>query len=271
MVSGGHRWNLISFTLMKRYRAIPEYYDFEYAHQEMLQQDVPFFLDHLSPRRSVLELAVGTGRAAIPIAQAGHRVVGIDDDPAMLDIARRKRDAVGLTERQLELAGGDVRRFDLGRTFDWITILFNTFMVFTTLKEQDQVLAAVGRHLKPRGRLWIDIYQPNLALLAQEVSKDLEPMTFYVPRYDRTVFKTTEVRRDPSRQVQRVIFHYLWFDRHGQEHRQRREFDLTFMFPREMQLLLERHGLRIEHLYGNYDGGKITADSPRLIVCCRRR
>ena len=51
-------------------------------------------------RQTVLELAVGTGRAAIPIAQAGHRVVGVDYAADMLAIARRKRDAVGLTERR---------------------------------------------------------------------------------------------------------------------------------------------------------------------------
>lgn len=254
---------------MKRYRAIPDYYDFEYAHQDMLQQDVPFFLDHLPPRQSILELAVGTARAAIPLAQAGHRLLGIDDDPRMLAIARHKRDALGLKERQLQLVQADVRQFELGRRFDWITIFFNTFLVFTTLEQQDQVLSAVRRHLKPKGRLWIDIFQPNLALLAQDVSTDLEPMTFYVPRYDRTVFKTTEVRRDPARQIQRVIFHYTWFDNLGQEHRQRTEFDLTFLFPRELQLLLERHGLKLEHLYGNYDGSTLTADSPRMIACCR--
>jgi len=42
------------------------------------------------------------------------------------------------------------------------------------------------------------------------------------------------------------------------------------MFPRELQLLLERNGLRIEHLYGNYDGSAITPDSPRIIASCAR-
>src|SRR5437763_1838120 len=81
---------------MSRYRAIADYYDAEYADHPMLDRDVPFFLGHL-PRKSqrVLELACGTARAAIPIAQAGHRVVGVDYAPEMLEIARHKRDAVG--------------------------------------------------------------------------------------------------------------------------------------------------------------------------------
>jgi ubiquinone/menaquinone biosynthesis C-methylase UbiE len=57
---------------MSHYKAIAEYYDAEYEHQTMLEHDVPFFLGHLPKKKqSVLELATGTGRAAIPVAQAG--------------------------------------------------------------------------------------------------------------------------------------------------------------------------------------------------------
>src|SRR5687768_5318022 len=115
---------------MPKYRAIPEYYDAEYEHQEMLDKDVPFFLKHLRRKQSVLELAVGTGRAAIPIAQAGHRVVGTDHHPAMLKLAQQKRDAVGLKPSQLELIEQDILDLKLGRKFDWICLLFNTFLLF---------------------------------------------------------------------------------------------------------------------------------------------
>jgi len=255
---------------MKRYKAIPEYYDPEHAHHEMLENDVPFFLSHTSPGQNILELAVGTGRAAITIAQAGHRVVGVDFDQAMLDIAVRKRDGLGLGDRQLSLIRGDVLRLDLGRPFDWVCIFFNTFMTFTTLREQDHALQAVRRHLKPRGRFWLDVFQPNPAILAEHESKDLEPVAFYVPEFDRTVAKTIEVRRDLARQNQRVTFHYTYFDARGREHHQRTEFDITFMFSRELQLLLERNGLAIEDIYGNYDGSRLNADSPRMIACCKR-
>ena len=53
----------------------------------------------------------------------------------------------------------------------------------------------------------------------------------------------TDVRRMPE-QVQRVTFRYTWFDAGGREHHQRVEFDMTWLFPRELRLLLERNGLR---------------------------
>ncbi|HEX4056672.1 MAG TPA: class I SAM-dependent methyltransferase [Tepidisphaeraceae bacterium] len=257
---------------MKTYRAIAEYYDAESEHHAMLRQDVPFLLGHL-PRRSqtIMELAVGTGRAAIPLAQAGHRVVGVDYARDMLAIARGKRDAAGISPRNLSLVRADVLRLKLRRKFDWVVLLFNTFLGFPTLKGQDALLQGVAAHLKRGGKFWLDIFQPNLALIATPRSKNLDPVLFHVPKLNRSVFRTTSVERDPAAQIQLVTFHYQWFDDRGREHRQKVAFTLTFVFPRELQLLLERNGLAIEKLYGNYDGSPLTADSPRMIALCRRR
>ncbi len=230
---------------------------------------VPFLLKHLKPKESILELAVGSARAAIPFAQAGHRVVGIDNDPAMLRLATQKRNSVGLKENQLRLINQDILHLNLKQKFDWIILLFNTFLIFTTLEQQDRALQRIRRHLKPTGRFWLDIFQPNLALIAQDESTNLQPKTFYVPSLDRTVFRSTDVRRDPASQIQRVTFNYLWFDKDGQQIHQKRTFNLTFLFPRELRLLLERNGLQIEKLYGNYDGSKLNANSPRMIASCR--
>ena len=257
------------------YRAIAAYYDPEYAHYDWLAQDVPYFLERLKRdgRQRVLEVAVGTGRAGIPLAQAGHRVLGVDYDPDVLEIARRKRDAVGLGDRELELVRGDATALELDAPrFDWACILFNTFLNFTTLERQDAVLQGVRRHLKRgTGRLWLDVFNPNPALLAEDRSEGLDPFIFYVPEYERTVYKTTDVRREMGRQVQRVTFRYQWFDRDGVLHREQRAFELTFMFPRELQLLVERNGFELESLHGDYDASEVTARSPRLIACCRAR
>jgi SAM-dependent methyltransferase len=256
---------------MKRYRAIAEYYDFENERLPWLLRDVPFFLDHLPKRRrlDVLELACGTGRAAIPIAQAGHRVVGIDYAPEMLAIARRKRDAVGLGERELNLVPANALELDLHRKFDVVAIFFNTFLAFTTLAEQDRLLAVVRRHLKRGGTFWLDVFQPNLSILSHDINKGIEAAVFYVPALERTVYTDCDLRVDPSRQLQHVTFNYRWFDARGFERREKREFELTFLFPRELQILLERNGFRLEKLFGDYDGVPMDADSPRMIARCR--
>ena len=175
----------------------------------------------------------------------------------------------GLTNRQLQFLKADILHLKLRQKFDCILLLFNTFLIFTTTQDQDRALQAIRRHLKPAGRFWLDIFQPDLKLVAEDESKNLQPKMFYVPHLDRTVFRSTDVRRDPASQVQRITFNYIWFDREGREIREKRSFNLTYIFPRELRLLLERNGLTIEKMYGNYDGSKLNANSPRMIVCCK--
>jgi SAM-dependent methyltransferase len=254
---------------MKRYKAIAAYYDAENQRHEMLKHDVPFFLGQLPKRRQdILELAVGTGRAAIPLAQAGHRVVGVDYVEDMLAIARRKRDGVGLTDRRLKLIRQDALKLNLGQRFDWIFILFNTLLAFTTIEELDTLLQNVRRHLKPRGRFWLDIFNPDHAMLAREQERGIDRDAFFVPEFERTVYRQTDITRDMAKQVMRVTSRYTWFDAFGRERRERFDFDMTCIFPRELQLLLERNGLRIEELWGNYNGSKFNKISPRMIARC---
>ena len=61
-----------------------------------------------------------------------------------------------------------------------------------------------------------------------------------------------------------------WFETDGEDHHEQIRFQLTYLFPRELRLLLERNGFAVEHLWGDYDGSEVRSDSPRLIACGRR-
>lgn len=255
------------------YRAIPEYYDAEYESNDVLDHDVPFMLRHMPRcRRRVLELCCGTARASIPVAQAGHQVVGVDYDPRLLRIADRKRESVGIESSDLSFVCQNVLNLKLTDRFDFIFLLFNTFLVFTTRQSQDRLLNRVARHLNPGGRFWVDIFYPDLGLLAEPHHPHCDSTTFYVHELDRSVHRTTEIRRsqkDP--QVQEMTFHYTWADSNGRLHHQTIEFELTWMFPRELQRVLECHGFEVEHVYGDYSGRPITPESSRIIVSARKR
>ncbi|MFN4243544.1 MAG: class I SAM-dependent methyltransferase [Tepidisphaerales bacterium] len=257
------------------YRAIPAYYDAEYAHLPYLQTDVPFLLRHL-PRRPqrILELAVGTGRAAIPLAEAGHRVVGVDNDPAMLERAEAKRRISAVSPRRLKLVCGDIRtyRHPGGRQrFDAVLLLFNTLLAFPDIDQLDAVLATAAYHLRPGGLLWVDVFNPDFGQLAHGPLTGLDPVTFYVPELDRTVTRWTDLEdiSPPAFQRRRVTFHYRWFDRGRERHRAVR-FDMTWLLPRELQVLLQRHGLVLRQLWGDHDGSPVSHDSPRLIAAARK-
>lgn len=259
----------------RTYKAIAEYYDPEYAHLDYLQKDVPFVLGHLGPRpKRVLELAVGTARAAIPIAESGHKVLGIDYDPAILAIARRKRDFIGLSPKQLDLQVADMRSFRGLKPFDAVLLLFNTFLTLTTTSAQIQLLRNCRHNLKRNGRLFLDLFNPNLPLIAERFSFGLDPITFHVPSLDlpqgRTVSRTADLedRETPDRQTRLVTFHYRWF-RNGNERYRKVAFEMTWIFPRELTLLLTQSGFELELLAGDYDGSGLSTDSSRIIAIAR--
>ncbi len=263
--------NLYAVKAMK-YGQLTEFYDAENAEHDMLQEDVPFFLGQLPRRRQrILELACGTGRAAIPLAQAGHSVTGIDFDPAMIRLAQQKAKSVGLSSRVLDLRVGDALTLRLGKRFDWVCIFFNTFLAFATLEQQDACLQVARRHLRKGGRLFLDILQPNVGLLGQERSRELDPHLFFAPNLGTSVLKTIDVDRDPSKQLEKVTFRYRWHDADGRRRERTMRFAMTFIFPRELRILLERNGFEVEHLWGNYDGSALDADSPRMIVRAKQK
>ena len=254
----------------KSYRAIAAYYDAEYAHVEMLHRDVPFFLRQLNRKRhDILEIACGTGRATIPMAQAGHRVVGFDYHAEMIEIAKRKRDGVGMTDRELKLRVADATKFNFAERFDRACVFFNTLLAFTTTESQDAVLTNIRRHLRPQGRLWIDVFNPDIVRLARESEDGIDPATFFVHSLGRSVHQTVDAKRSTFDQIMSMTFHYRWHDAEGEEKHERVAFDMTWIMPREMRLLLERNGFEIEQTFGDYDGSAVSDRSPRLIVQAR--
>lgn len=255
---------------MSSYRAMAEFYDAEYDADPQTADDAAFLIGQL-PKKSqrILELGVGTGRLAIPLAQAGHKVTGVDNAADVLAVAKRKRDAVGLSDAQLNLRRSSIERLSLGQTFDHAVIVFNTFLLFTTLPQQMKVLSAIRNHLSPGGSLWIDIFNPDLSILAEPEIVDMQPLTFFVDSLGLTVSKTTSVRRMQS-QVQEVTFHYQWFEPDGTHKQEHVSFELTWMMPRELLLLLDSAGFRTRLMCGDYDGSVVLPDSPRLIVRATR-
>ena len=256
---------------MSTYRAISDFYDDEYADLGMLHEDVGFFLSSIRKSRSdVLLLACGTGRAAIPVALAGHRVLGVDIDPAMLAIAANKRDSSAIESKSLAFEQGDLLDWSCSRRFDQAAILFNSFLLFTTLADQDRVLQNAHRHLKKGGQLWIDIFNPDLARIADEDAHNADVRIFHSREINTTVQRLTHICQTSKPQVRETIFEYHWFDSKQKRRTKKIRFELTWFFERELILLLERNGFKIEHTFGDYDGSEITSDSPRVIVQARK-
>jgi SAM-dependent methyltransferase len=122
-------------------------------------EDIPFYVDlALHAGGPVLEVGVGSGRVAVPMAVAGVRVVGVDSSPVMLELARERAAPHGVT---LELVEADMRDLpDLG-TFALVTVPFRAFLHLRDDEERLAVLRALRERLRPGGTLAFDVFHPD--------------------------------------------------------------------------------------------------------------
>jgi ubiquinone/menaquinone biosynthesis C-methylase UbiE len=102
---------------------------------------------------NILEIACGTGRMTIPLAQVGAAITGLDLSPAMLEVARRKSARLS----QIRWVEAGMRNFDLGEQFDLILSPGHSFQFMLTADEQLECLETLKRHLAPGGILIIHI------------------------------------------------------------------------------------------------------------------
>lgn len=221
--------------------------------------DVEYFAGLARRCRTVLELACGTGRVTAPMAEAGASVVGLDASAAMLEAASKRIAALPAAARKrVTLAQGDMRGFDLGRTFPLIVIPYRAFSHLIEVPDQRACLECCREHLAPRGRLVVNLFDPNLKVLAFSLtpagSSVRQLRELETPDGGRIL---VTVARTPCPEEQRFQENWIYeaFDRDGRSlWRRCRQIHLRYFYRYEMEHLFERCGLRVEKLEGGFCG-----------------
>lgn len=214
---------------------------------------------------SALEMGCGTGRVLIPLAATGCRVTGVDNSPALLALARRKAEQAGVTAR-LQLFEDDLRSFALPeKGFDFAFCVSNTLMHLNTQADQLAALRIAHRHLRPGGRLLIDLFNPDIPHLTaisgvQELADRWED-----EERGATVLKWVVRQVDVAQQLQETTFIYESIFSDGRVEKAVLPFTLRFLWPSEGELLLEKAGFRVEEIWGDCDGNEYDNDSEHLI------
>lgn len=216
---------------------------------------------------AVLELACGTGRLTIPIAQAlahdaARPVTGLDLSPTMLDAARRKATDAGV---DVELVQGDMRTFSLGRRFGTIFVAFNSLLHLTTNDALGDCFARVREHLAPNGAFAFDVFNPSIQSIARAPDERTTQTRLPDPELGEIHVETT-VNYDAATQVNHATWH---LSAPGRPNYLTIPLHLRCIFPQELPMLLAANGFRLEKRYGDFGDEPFTSESPRQVCVCR--
>jgi SAM-dependent methyltransferase len=239
-------------TLNDPYASIADLYDFAY---EDFGEDVQFYENLArSAGGPLLELGVGSGRVALPLARAGLNVVGIDTSASMLARARLNLEASDSMTGSLELLQADMTRFDLGRRFGMVFIAASTFQHLLSSEEQVACLRCVARHLQSNGVFAMSLRSPtSVSWDANDWAPLLLHWTRTHPETGEVVIKLCAEQPDPSRMVRRLTYIYDRVASDGSVKRCVFVTELRHSTEAEIRLLLQQVGLRVTHVYGDYD------------------
>src|SRR5262245_41858357 len=141
---------------MSEYDAIARIYD---SWSRSVTEDVLFYVEEA--RRAggpVVELGVGTGRIAVPIAHDGIRVIGVDSSPGMLEVCAERARIAGAT---LDLRLGDLREPPVDERVPLVIIPFRSLLHLRDDDDRRRALRAVRRLLREDGRFVFDVFTPS--------------------------------------------------------------------------------------------------------------
>ena len=214
-------------------------------------EDVPFYVEEA--RRSggpVVELGVGTGRIAIPIASDGIAVIGVDSSAGMLAVCRERAELAGVADR-LDLRLGDLREPPVDERVQLVICPFRSYLHLPTDAERLQALRAARRLLLPGGRLVFDVFAPSPDDVAETHGRWLEREPGIFERAD-----WDEERQTLSLRVRGG----------GAE----AELSLAWLSVAEWRELLAEEGFVVDAVYGWFDRKPWRGGEDSIWVCRRR-
>jgi SAM-dependent methyltransferase len=207
--------------------------------------DVPFYVELARQADGpIVELAVGTGRVAVPIARVtGQRVIGFDTSPAMLEQARINAAEAGV---ELDLRPGDIREFVLDEPAALIYCPFRSLLHLPTWQDRRRTFERVAASLPPAGRFaW------NAFAFDHRVASRLDGAHRDQPVPHTIRYGVSDNRID------------ITLDSGGRS-------SLWWATKNEWLGLLDVAGLTLEALYGGFAGEPLTEDSGEYVFVARR-
>jgi ubiquinone/menaquinone biosynthesis C-methylase UbiE len=247
----------------KMYDPVAKFYDV--IHQG-LTGDIPFYIEEAKKTKGkVLELASGTGRVTLEMVRAGIDITGLEMSESMLNVARAKSETLPQNVRErITWVQGDMRNFDLKRKFSLIFIPFRSFQHLTNRTDQEACLACVLKHLEKDGLFILSLFAPSYQRLANmQMFNSLG--TIELPAGEK-LCRTERVTHDHVNQIIYVQQIIDKVDAQGSIRRTIWNFPVRYLWRFEAELLLEKAGLEVETIYGDYSHRAFDHNGEMLFV-----
>jgi SAM-dependent methyltransferase len=212
------------------------------------EEETVAFLAGLAGGGEALELAVGTGRIALPLRKAGVRVDGIELSTDMVDRMREKPGG-----DQVEVVMGDMSRVTTGRSYGLVYLVFNTIGNLLTQDDQVRCFENAARHLTDDGVFVVECRVPTAPARPGHQFIDVEELEL-----DHVALGVS--RYDPLTQILDVNHVRLGADGLGFS-----PIRLRLAYPPEFDLMARIAGLRLRDRWGGWNGEPFTAASWRHI------
>jgi SAM-dependent methyltransferase len=220
----------------------------------------------------VLELMAGSGRLAIPLAAAGHTVVAVDTDPAMLARARSAAEAAGrATAGRLSFVEADATRYrhaDAGR-FGLAFVALGSLLLLQDRRAQRDAVATLCAHLAPDGVAAVDLWMPDASDLARFDGR-LGLEWVREGTLGRVVTKTMSARHDAA--TASVELTTIFEEGRPGEAPARwvRVDRLSLIDAAALTEMAEAAGLEVEALAGDHDLGPLGPGADRIVLVATR-
>ncbi len=246
---------------MAEYDPLADLYDLEYVHGH----DLPFWLA-LAEREGgpVVEWGAGTGRLAVPLADAGFNVTAAEISNNMLKKRRDKGNAI-------EWIWGDMREVTLGRRYGLAICAFNSFLCLLNLDDGLAFLRNAREHLEPDGLLAIEVsaFSPEELAEVPGAPALRHDFTRELPQ-ERMLQRFSASRYNAASQLLWMRLFYELYDQEGKlEEKRTHELTIRIIGRGELELMLRLAGFEVEAVYGGFEGEPFTAESDHLIALAR--
>jgi SAM-dependent methyltransferase len=200
-----------------------------------------------------LEFAIGTGRVAVPLAERGVPVTGIELSRPMIERLRTKAD-----EATIPVVVGDMASAVAPGSYSLVYLVYNTIANLLHQEEQVACFRNAARHLVPGGRFVIELWVPELRQLP--------------PGREATVWRTKPgyIGLDTYDVLrQGVVSHHFWFDDDSRQARLYRT-PHRYAWPAELDLMGQLAGLELESRHADWAGAEFTADARSHVSVYRK-